>query len=53
MGEESLTVSVTDSCQENESAVCQPTICAHTHKEETDAHTEWKTLGETINPVFG
>lgn len=31
VGEESLTVSVTDSCQENESAVCQPTTCTHTH----------------------
>lgn len=29
VGEETLTVCVTDSCQENESAVCQPT----THKQ--------------------
>lgn len=32
VGEEMLTVSVTDSCHENESAVCQPTTHRHTHK---------------------
>lgn len=40
VGEELLTVSVTDSCQENESAVCQPTICAHIHTKKKRTHIQ-------------
>lgn len=39
---------MTDSYQENESAVCQPTT--NQADKETDAHAEWKTPGGDNQP---